>query len=460
MSNVPSVLNFEQNEERSDMNVDTSILDPVVNTTTNCRFIIPNKGLLYSKTCMINLGVKMSNEGEARSAVFLPLVNGVYSMIDRAVLKIGTKVIGEIKDLNYWMSFYSGLLHPRVVRQQEQILTGRGLAVGVSPYSAASSNQEPILNNGYTFNSYDATGMAAQQLDKYDLFIPDYNNMVATTDNITQYQVSLKELFPFLDDYKLPLYLMKEQISIELFYTQNDDHTCIDVLGGVNNTAKVNIDHPSVFMIIDYIYYDEDKMDELRSEFMGKDNGRLFFVEQQLVTSSIAIDAEGSAFLRNMGGAGRLVNKIVSMSNPVLTSTQKLNSILNAYHASAPNDNLSYNLIYNDERLFPVNVTNMAHVASNLKYSEGPLYVPVSQYNRDILDPYPQQVYGLNVTEMSGERFYISTKLQKNKRINQRGIILQNYGTYPIAQVTNRSWLEINKIYQLDSNGYVEISFR
>ena len=102
----------------------------------------------------------------------------------------------------------------------------------------------------------------------------------------------------------------------------------------------------------------------------------------------------------------------------------------------------------------------MAHVASNLKYSEGPLYVPVSQYNRDILDPYPQQVYGLNVNEMSGERFYISTKLQKNKRINQRGIILQNYGTYPIAQVTNRSWLEINKIYQLDSNGYVEISFR
>ena len=98
---VPSVLNFEQTREKSDMNVDTSILDPVINTATNCRFVIPNKGILHSKTTMINIGVKCTGEGANKHTVFLPLVNGVYSMIDRAVLKIGTKIIGEIKDLNY-----------------------------------------------------------------------------------------------------------------------------------------------------------------------------------------------------------------------------------------------------------------------------------------------------------------------------------------------------------------------
>ena len=458
---VPSVLNFEQTREKSDMNVDTSILDPVINTATNCRFVIPNKGILHSKTTMINIGVKCTGEGANKHTVFLPLVNGVYSMIDRAVLKIGTKIIGEIKDLNYWMSYYSGLLHPRVVRQEEQVLTGRGLAYGVTPYATSDTSQFANLNNGYSFSSFQANGMADEQTDDFDYFVPDYNNMLNTTDNITQYQISLKELFPILDSYMLPLYLMKEQISIELFYTKNADHTCIDTLENTTKTAVVAIDQPSIFMVIDYIYYNEAKMMMLRESFLGSEAGAMPYTEQQLVTSSIPNDASGLAFNRNMGGAGRLVEKLMSMNNPIKTDDQKMNSVLNAYDSTCPDPfTLTYNLVYNDERLFPINVSNIAHVASNLKYAERmPLYVPVSQFNNNVMGGAVQNVSGLPVADMDGERFYITTLLQKNRRINSRGIQMQQNASFNTVPVINRSWMEIHKMYVLDRNGYVEINY-
>ena len=303
--------------------------------------------------------------------------------------------------------------------------------------------------------------MTSQQTNEFDYHIPDYNNMLKTTDKITQYQISLKELFPILGSYMLPLYLMSEQISIELFYSKNADHTCIDTQVNTTNTAVVNVDLPSVFMVVDYVYFNEEKMMMLRDTFLGTEGGQLNYVEQQLITSSIATNDEGIAFNRNMGAAGRLVEKITSMNNTVLTDTEKFNSVLNAYNATCPDaGTLAYNLVYNDERLFPINVTNNAYVASNIHYAEGmPLYVPVSQFNNAVLGGAIQKVANLSVADMDGQRFYITTLLQKNRRINQRGIQMQQNASFNAKPVINRSWLEIHKRYVLNRNGYVELSF-
>ena len=474
---LPDLLRVSPFKVREDQNVDTSILDPVVSTGANCRFVIPNKGILNSETSKINLGLKCTGDVDGKHEVYVPLVNGVYSVVNRAILKVGTKIIGEIQDLNFWMSYYSALLHPKVVRDKEQVLTGRGLSFGVNPYNEDLDVQGTNLNNGYTYQSFHATGMAVQQTDNNDLHIPFYNNAISSAVNVNKilnYQLSLKELFPILADYNLPLYLMKEQLSIELFYSANEDHLTMDEYENTNYDAKLSVDPDNVFLIVDYIYYPEEKMMEIAkyytdNEFQDsrgnrRNGGRFNYVSQELVRSSIPDGASGQAFIRNVGGAGRVVHKIMCMNNTVITEADdKIGSILNSYISTAP-DNMSiqYNLIYNDLKCFPVNVSNPALVAKLIKEAEGiPIYLPVSNFSNMIIDSAAQKVSNRLITTMDGERFYTCVSLANNKRINQRGILLQQNATFNggTTPVNNRAWLEVEKVYSLDRNGIVEINY-
>ena len=153
------------------------------------------------------------------------------------------------------------------------------------------------------------------------------------------------------------------------------------------------------------------------------------------------------------------------MNNEIVDKQDKMQNILSAYESRCPNDTVfSYNLIYNDLKCFPVNVDNPAHVAQLIKEAEGiPLYVPISNFCDNVSSMASQKVYGLDVDELDGKRFYIAVSLANNKRINQRGILMQQNAIFGTAEVPvpilNRSWLEVEKIFTLNNTGYVEITY-
>tara|TARA_R110001592_G_scaffold310623_1_gene585253 strand:+ start:4035 stop:5456 length:1422 start_codon:yes stop_codon:yes gene_type:complete len=452
---LPNLLRVAPFDMRTDMRVETSILDPVVNTIRNCRFVIPNKGILNSATARINLGVLASDVGADKSAVFLPLPNGIYSMVNRAVLRVGTKVLSECLDLNYYMAYRSNLLHSETIKNIENVVSGRGLSVGLNPYNLTDTSQQTNLSNAYSYVSN--AGENNIQND-YNLHIPPYANMY--NNDFVNFQISLKELFPILGQWNLPLFMMREQVSIELFYSPNDEHTSIDdIVVDSDLTAQVEVNTDKCFLICDYIYYDEDKMDIIRQQQNA--NPVMDYVEHQLVKSSIPDDASGDSFIRNVGGAGQYVNKIMSMNNPILDSDDSVSTILGPYASSSPDGgSLSYNLIYNDLRLFPVNVTNLAHIASNIQYAEViPLNVPIAHFTKGNVSSPVQLAAGMEVkSSCDGKRFFICTKLLNNNRINQRGILLQQNATFNNTNTINRSYLEILKGMKI-VNGYLEVMF-
>jgi len=451
---LPDLLRVAPFDMRTDMRVETSILDPVVNTESNCRFVIPNKGILNSATARINLGVKCSGEGADKVAVFLPLANGVYSMVNRAVLKVGTKVLSEIVDLNYYMAYRSNLLHSETVKNIESVVSGRGLSYGVNPYNLTATSQQTNLSNAYSYTS--RAGANTNQND-YNLDVPYYSNMLLTQE--VNFQLSLKELFPILSQWNLPLFMMKEQVSIELFYSDNEEHTTVDRVQNTTHTAVVVANTNKCFLICDYIYYDEEKMNIIAERQNA--NPVFDYVEHQLVKSSIADNPAGASFIRNVGGAGQYVNKIMSMNNQILNKEGNMTTILGPYASGTPDvGSLAYNLIYNDVRLFPVNVSNLAHVASNIQYAEViALQVPIAHFTKGKVASPAQTCVNIDIpTGCDGKRFFITTKLLNNNRINQRGVLLQQHATFNGVNTINRSYLELLKGMKL-VNGYLETMF-
>ena len=109
-SQVPFLLDVEATNFRSDVNVKTSILDPVVATSNNCRFVLANSGILYHNA-KIELGFTVK-ENNGANDLFLPLNIGVYSCIKRCVLKVGNTVLSECNDFNHYMGYRSAMIHP------------------------------------------------------------------------------------------------------------------------------------------------------------------------------------------------------------------------------------------------------------------------------------------------------------------------------------------------------------
>ena len=96
-----------------------------------------------------------------------------------------------------------------------------------------------------------------------------------------------------------------------------------------------------------------------------------------------ATSTSGTTQIRNLGGAGRIVTKVVTGIQADDTSDT---SVLNQYHSVAPerhyafgqapaaantNGSLTVNVKYNDRFLYPIDVTNPARQFHNTAQAEG-----------------------------------------------------------------------------------------
>ena len=103
MSNnqLPDVLNVKPLPSIQTMNVDTNILDPIVVNQSLARFVLEKKGILdvgssftFSLVC----------DAGAVDKCFLPIRTGVHSVVKRAILRIGTKIIATSDDYPYYQT--------------------------------------------------------------------------------------------------------------------------------------------------------------------------------------------------------------------------------------------------------------------------------------------------------------------------------------------------------------------
>jgi len=439
-SRIPDLMRIGATPVDMAMDVDTSVLDPVVNTADFCRFVLENKGFLHSFS-KITLGV--SGNGNAT----FPAGVGVHSLIRRCALRIGTTIVAEIDDFNAWMSYKSMFIDNDINLERETYLTSRIIAHDVFLKDDASgqsgvNGSSMCLKTGLEYK-VDANGIDANLVAQPEI----------TTGNAPVFSISVADLFPFLRFNQLPLYMIDQQVSIELHFQPSSSRQRCVVTAPTGSGTDFVIDTTQTKFIADYIYYDGEMMSDYREQnkvmnwtYNDYRLNKRTLTQAQLITRNVL----------EIGGAGRLINKVVTSLE--LDSATPDQSILSSYHAEAPavtngnNGLFTTNLVYNDNRLYPIDRSNPAvHFHDVVQAEQNVPHILRQEFNRQggslsAKITYMEYSQSSSVNGLDGKFHHICYRLNRNERVNSKGLELElvysavNAGTY-----THRSWLEMVK---------------
>ncbi len=488
LSTIP--VNYEQNIE-TDL-IETSTFQEATNVATGfARFDLQQKGFLHS---MSKLFVSLVPETNARA--YLPVNIGIGSVIDRAVLKVGNQVLNEISDWSHLHMIKSAEIDNENNVEREQYTTGRVMnhsyvmrrvdaTISVNDFP---NSEEYGLNNhrAYSGNGAAAFGMAGGsegfQGQIQPFAVMDATNATTIAQSPT-YSIDLSDLFPFLKTHSLPLYMIDQQLSIELYWSPlgslvngaiaavPSSRVCVPQ--GVASGAQYRIDRNELKFCADYIFYtDNDAMERYKNanpviEFAFPDYrlSKTTLTQAQLLAGQV----------RNIGMANRLVSRVLTcISRDDVTES----SLLSKYHSVFPtratatqnSGSVSYNLRYNDRFEFPISLTNPAELFTHFTQSESIPFVTRQEYSRQqrglsTLYPFEGHYQDSQATPfggLGGLFFFLGTKLTGG-RVGIRGIELHltlgdvANGGLPGAggtAYTIRSYCEYMRLARLTDGGF------
>ena len=410
-SGIPDLMKIGTIPINTVQEVETSILEPVVKTDNFVRFVFQNKGLLHSHS-KVEIGLL-----NAPVDATLPLNVGAYGCISRVALKCGNQTLCEIDDFAHYYSYRSLFVSNENQKEREQMTTGRAIshAFGYKDRATVnggleSDNQSDglVLDNGrdelippggatpWTNAGFNGAGGLLTGTAEY---LPrDWQKLkqdVASDRNL--YQLSLSELCPFLRHNQLALYLFKEQVSLELHFTapgttaEVTGRACLKSGEAANSAFPVDVD--KVRLIADHIFYPQ----ELMLQYAAANSVLNFtYADYRLSKYSVASADAVTQLIRNVGGAGRIVNKLIWC---LTDTTDKETSMQNNYNADAPsldyttgasgdparkNNIATFNIKYNDSFEFPIDVKNPARHFHNVNQAEGMIpFINRQEYSKE-----------------------------------------------------------------------------
>ena len=445
-ANVPDIVRIGALPTNTQMSVDTDINEPVVKSQSFCRFVLENKGLLHSNSKIV------FNMAQTDIDTFMPMGISAASVIQRAVLRVGTKTINSTEDFAHYEAYRSTFISGENALEREMITTGKSINFGFEYDKESDTEAESIRLD---------VGREIDRVNSDDTTFPDYQLLK----NQREFQINLSSLFSFLKMNQLPLYLMREQVSIELHFTPLASTLAsserVSVRGGATDTgADIDIDLDSIKLISDHIFYPTEIMDAFARQ---NTNMTMSYMDYKLSKQTLTSTASASQInnIRNIGGAGKIVTKlIVSLSN-----ASKSTNLLNEYNSRAGysnaglgNDSFSASLVsnvkYNGQFLYPIDVNNYARHFHNVQQAEGTQpFVPKACYSLEMDNLSTNEFEGRDVNHLAGRFFRQAYRMNKGERVNARGIELyHNYTKMHIHTYTQRVYLETAKFANL-SNG-------
>ena len=477
---IPDLVRIGSVATDTAISVTTDILDPVIFSESEARFVLDNKGILHS-----NSRITFSTDGTVgpttNDRAFFPAGVGVHSLIQRAALRVGTKTVCEIEDYNHFAAYETTFLPPDAIKEREGVISGRMMTIA----PVLTGRSEPFQNaSNSASNTESLTEAKSIQIDNGKGLLlagadsPQWHPPLKDTDifpsrtvfdyqveaNKPTYSVLLADLFPFLKTNQLPLFMMSEQVSIHLTFTQRQSGASserISVTGGGTITQDAVLVRGDCQLIADYIFYPQDLMEQYRQQ---NANMSFQYVDYQFVKRTVSATEYSSGLIQNVGGAGRIVNKVFCASVGETAEDLQEENLLNVYCAEGPTvsstgvGTVTTNLKYNDNFLYPIDVSNDARHYHNVFQSEG----RVPYISRDLYRGEGQLAQTLSgasgsvnfedytaLSDLRQKFFYTAYRLNKGERVNSRGIeIYDTRVTVPGAS-TMRCWLQVMRVASL-----------
>ncbi len=338
-SQLPQALLTTPMASVSTMNIETNVLDPIVINQQFCRFVLERKGILDTGSA---ISFAVQTEG-ARG--FFPLKTGVHALIQRAVLRIGSKVVAISDEYPHYQTIRRQFKTSEEKCQKDMIKVG---SVDVCCPSNAQDGTYQVRDV-----DYDQAGTAAT--------IP--NEVLLTAAALGPiFSIRISELFPMMRSVQLPLFLINEPCSIELSFSQQNTAASVGSIccipdGQAENNCSVNLD--SVKFLADYLTYDDERMDETAKLVMS-DAGMTIPYEDVITTIAdypkLGTDPTGTNvvqqnLIRDLGLSGMNVRSIVLSMNS--QEDDASNVLLGKYKSEAFNVPDTLQVRVNDRQHFP-----------------------------------------------------------------------------------------------------------
>lgn len=456
-SNVPSILQVGEIDTFDQMDVSSDVLDPIVCNQTSCRFVLQNKGYLH-----VGSRITLSLQGNASvtAGCNFPLGLGVHSLIKRATLRVGGNTISEVDDYNFLKSFESMFLSSEINNDRESVMSSRVMNHGFQYVDTAGDHSDVDAENyGLDIGNQEYFGGA--------LTSPYWLNV----NNKPVFSVTLGELFPFMKSAgTLPLFAMKEEVIIDLLWEpQGGGRACVHA--NASSGTDLDIDTTQVKLVADYIFYDGAVMNQ-RLNTLNTQGAQFSYNDYRLTKTSLTVaDAKNS--VRNLGGAGRIVKRIIT---GVFDDNRTDHYILNKYSAVGPkrdytsatkqNYQLTTNIRMNDFFVFPIDLSNSAVLFDKTisAMSSFP-FVTREEYSGegDVLSSRTFNGVAQNGSTGVQNNFFFQCYKLPAGRINARGLELTTkFGDIDALAGSNtytqRTYIEVEKVAVL-KNGFLTAGF-
>ena len=356
--NVPAALLTAPMATTSTMNIETNVLDPLIVNNGFCRFVLERKGILDTGSAF-TFSIHTKAAGDKKG--YLPLKTGIHSLIKRAVLRVGSKIVAITDDYAHYMTIRRQFKTPEEKSQKDMVKTG---CVDVL---CPSNQQDGKLQLRDV--TYDDAGTNAEVIKGYQL--------TKGTTHTPIFSIRISELFPMMRNVQLPLFLINEPCSIEL--TFNTQATGAGDLGKVacfdkdyidgGGDTSVSVATNNVKFLADYLTYDDNTMNETAKLVMSQ-QGMVIPYEDVVLTSTQYAAANPAPTgqqvsrqeqVRDLGLSGMMVRSIL-----VSQSLQTNNALLGRYSSPAYNVPDEYNIRLNDLQKYPRSVQSESQKAYQL----------------------------------------------------------------------------------------------
>tara|TARA_R100000353_G_scaffold63265_1_gene49636 strand:- start:297 stop:1880 length:1584 start_codon:yes stop_codon:yes gene_type:complete len=390
------------------MRVESSTLEPITINDNNARFVFENKGILSRDTVLQFQLVTGGGVG------FLPIGSGIYSLIKKATLRVGAKRICEITDIPFYRSMTHAYNTPSYRANYVRFMKGINNTLVPNQLGTSVGGVNANVDAG----KFQPTGgeVAVSTFVPEDTVVPNDMKLTSSADTTPCWSIYLRELFPILESIELPLFLMNEEVVVELEF--NKQTTAGDVASnGVgtlccfesDSAAPPNlVEHTcslvkdSCLMFVDTIYYANERMEDIDRQTDATKGMALKYTD---VISNVASMGDQVAItppalretevIHQLPLSGFSVKNVFWCFNAPARSSltnagqQKstpefYNPLYGKYAMLATPKSSTFDMRVNDSLVFPEPITNPALKATeaSLVYNS-PVYLHTALYSRD-----------------------------------------------------------------------------
>ena len=475
---TPNLIRLQDIPDDYGQHVETDLLETssyqeaTATQTGYASFNLPQKGFLHSKSKLFLSLIPVA--GKVRS--FYPQNIGVASLVQRAVLRVrkSGQVINDISDFGNFHSIKSTMVSNEVNKERNQYLDGRTVNHGFRHIRWTGAAVEDTgaesfgygLDNGreYTTDGQGVTGEATNLLQH------EFANMDggAPTESPT-YSLTLDSLFPFLKTQSLPLYVIDQGITIELYWSK----TALDRVSfgeGSTTGGDFLIDKNELKFAADYItYVQDDAMNRWRDDNPVVE---MSFPDYRLAKTTVTEVELASGIVRSLGMNNRMVSRAITILSreDAASGVDSDVGIVNKYNMISPDPatkniasglttgGVKYNLKYKSRFEFSQSLENKAEIFTELTKSEGLPFVTRQEYSNEGggFQSFIKFENKLQNISLKGHFFIMGTQLT-NGRVESDGIELHLSGDFPAGTYQVRTYLEYGRSARIE-DGDVEVS--